>query len=184
MSSLDSNLGLMFVCEVILDFKSRGVREEIGFTSFRAALPESKCFKKGLVVSLVQCWRRVGQFGFLRCPTLWSCGWRSFQAEATLPELFAAPKVRLPPMAAPQAPQMVGLELWCPTFRWKILGDFGWVRRSEIDMTSMTSPTLKEVLERQRQNARPPSSSLDFHWELRTCWAKGSQTRNPNVLSS
>lgn len=33
-------------------------------------------------------------------------------------------------------------------------------------MTSMTSPMLKEVLERQRQHARPPSSYLDFYGQL------------------
>jgi len=91
------------VCEVILDFKSPGVREEIGFTSFRAALPESKCFKKGLMVSLVAMLETGWTFGFSGC--------RSLQAEAALPELFAAPKVRLPPMAAPQVREVAGLEL-------------------------------------------------------------------------
>lgn len=111
--------------------------------------------------------------------TLSFCGCRSLQAEAALPELFAAPKVRLPPMAASQARgQWQGWSCDAP----RLAGRFLEILDDLHD--SMTSPMLKEVLERQRQHARPPSSYLDLYGQLWACWAKGSQTPNPNVLSS
>lgn len=171
MSSLALNLGLILCVKSSLILNLRECEKKLVSRVLELHCQNPSALKRAWWCRWLPCWRRVGHLGFLVVDL--SRLKQHFQ-NSSQHQKWDFHQWQLHRSAKWQgwscdAPRLAGRFL-------EILDDLH---------DSMTSPMLKEVLERQRQHARPPSSYLDFYSQfLGVGLAKGSQTPNPNVLSS